>query len=564
MNDAAQQAMDSLYAIDNVVTIRITMPTDEWDALRREEPKGGRCNFDWAGGSRYTWRTAASVEISGTHFPPTTTFERVGIKKKSFCGSISDTKPCLHLDFGRDNNPNRPIVDALMGTRYLTLNNSVQDPSYIRQPLGYRLYGLAGLPTSRCNFARVLVNGTLMGDGIAGVNSPGVFVNVEPIMRRYLERNATHQKGNLYEFELHDDFVTDRIDKVAVESLSEFDDKLDLRLAIDHLAHHGIGGAADVVDVDQFISMYAMDFFLKHWDGYSRNTNNTYVYNDVDAVAAPGLGDVNFRMMPWGIDQTLQPGRSFALDRTGLLARLVFDDPTRHAELIDRIATLRRTVFGFDIQESVLMPMIESMRSILASFDVPALTAEIDTVRKQLRLANSAGYLCSGLPGADGAYLRDDATNDVIRAGADSIPPTPVPPAPVPPAPVPPAKVEVVHQPRPRTLDDAALWVISEQGSGKCLTNKKSGRPVHASTTLMTSQGHQMVYLTEPDNADHAEEFRLTPVDLVENATRISHSGYFTVTSLRTGLPLRCGTDPSPSGAPRVHQDTQSSKLFFT
>ncbi len=41
-------------------------------------------------------------------------------------------------------------------------------------------------------------------------------------------------------------------------------------------------------DLEQFIRLYAMEFFLKHWDGYSNNTNNTYVYNDVTAVEAPG------------------------------------------------------------------------------------------------------------------------------------------------------------------------------------------------------------------------------------------------------------------------------------
>ncbi|HYY01698.1 MAG TPA: CotH kinase family protein, partial [Mycobacterium sp.] len=35
------------------------------------------------------------------------------------------------------------------------LNNSIQDRSYIRQPLGYTLLAMAGLPHSRCNFVRV-------------------------------------------------------------------------------------------------------------------------------------------------------------------------------------------------------------------------------------------------------------------------------------------------------------------------------------------------------------------------------------------------------------------------
>lgn len=48
-----------------------------------------------------------------------------------------------------------------------------------------------------------------------------------------------------------------------------------------------------MLHLDQFIKLYAMEFFLKHWDG-TGNTNNTYIYNDVKAVAAPGVNDVKF------------------------------------------------------------------------------------------------------------------------------------------------------------------------------------------------------------------------------------------------------------------------------
>ena len=81
-----------------------------------------------------------------------------------------------------------------------------------------------------------------------------------------------------------------------------------------------------MLDMDQFIKIYAMEFFLKHWDGYADNTNNTYIYNDVDAVAAPGVGNIKFKMIPWGIDQTFQPDRPFKLGGDGVIAQLVRND----------------------------------------------------------------------------------------------------------------------------------------------------------------------------------------------------------------------------------------------
>ncbi|MGV9713624.1 CotH kinase family protein [Gordonia sp. NPDC003424] len=552
MTAQQQQAMDSLYALDNVVTVKITMAPGDWDAVRNEQPKGGRCNFDFKDGARYTWRTASKVEISGTKFPPRTTFTNVGIKKKSFCGSINSDKPCLHVDFGKNDKTTRSAAEALIGTRYLTLNNSVQDSSYVRQPLGYKLFELAGLPYSRCNFARVLVNGTPIGQDRPGVNSPGVFVNAEPIMPRYIERNFTHRKGNLYEIEHTDDFVSSRIDFIGVESLSEFEDKADLRLAIDRIKAHGVSGAADVFDLDEFIRLYAMEFFLKHWDGYSRNTNNTYVYNDVDAVATPGVGNVRFTMIPWGLDQILKPDRHFVLDTEGLLAELVRNDPTRRAQVLEQIRTYRSTVFGRDSQDKVLIPMLEAMRTTLTGLGVPNLPVEVGIVRKQLRLAMSAGYLLAGLGATDGLYIRDDATNDCMHESSQAIPPA---------APVP-TNFEVTHRPRPTTEEDSDLWNFPALGAEHSVVNKASGRILHASKNLNSGAGHKMLYAGGGDNTEHADEFRFDPVDA--DPPNFSQSGYFDLVSVRTGLQARFGADATASGAPRVHQEAQGSKLFFS
>ncbi|HYO03647.1 MAG TPA: hypothetical protein VET27_17965 [Mycobacterium sp.] len=57
------------------------------------------------------------MEISGTHFPARTTFTNVGVKKKSFCGSLDSEKPCLHVDFGRFGDANLAAVEALIGSR---------------------------------------------------------------------------------------------------------------------------------------------------------------------------------------------------------------------------------------------------------------------------------------------------------------------------------------------------------------------------------------------------------------------------------------------------------------
>lgn len=549
MSVQQQQALDSLYALDNVLTIKITMPQTDWDAVRTEQPKGGICNFEWTGGARYTWRKAASVELSGTRFPVRSTFTDVGIKKKSFCGSINSEKPCLHLDFGKFGDSD--AVEALIGSRYLTLNNSIQDRSYIRQALGYRLLAEAGLPHSRCNYARVFVNGELIGQGMGGVNSPGIYVNAEPIMKRYIERNFGNMKGNLYELEHHDDFVRDRLDLIGVESLSEFENKADLLLAIDQITGHGLAGAAEVIDLDQFIKLYAMEFYLKHWDGYAGNTNNTYIYNDVVAVEAPGIDNVKFAMIPWGIDQTLQPDRPFKLDSDGIIGRLVREDPGRRTQLLDQVRTYRETIFGREHQQSVWRPLIDQMQGLVVGLGVPNAVAEIATVRQQLKLAESAGYLCAGLPSQAQIYVLHGRTGECLHASNTETVPPGVPGA---------QNFEVYRLPLRDDDDPTDIWLVADLGAGKSLTNKAFGRALHASGTLATEQGHLYLYTCAPNNAGQSEEFAIVAAD---NPDRFTFSGYFRLMSIRTGLGAAFGLDLTPGGRARVHQEPGGSRLYF-
>ena len=301
---------------------------------------------------------------------------------------------------------------------------------------------MAGLPHSRCNFARVFVNGTLVGQGVGGVNSPGIYVNAEPIMKRYIERNFNgNMKGNLYEIEHHDDFVEERLQfiggGVALQVRRQGRSEVRRR----HIAANGLAGAAQVLDLDQFIKLYAMEFFLKHWDGYADNTNNTYIYNDVTAVAAPGVGNVKFKLIPWGIDQTFQPDRPFKLGRDGLIAKLVRNDAARRKQLIDQIRTYRETVFSREVQQTVLKPLIDKMEALLVGFGVPNAVAEIAVVRQQLRLAESAGYICAGLPGRERG-LRPQARHRVNAC-------TPATPRAIPPGQPTPVNFEVYHRPLP-------------------------------------------------------------------------------------------------------------------
>jgi hypothetical protein len=312
-----------------------------------------------------------------------------------------------------------------------------------------------------------------------------------------------------------------------------------------------LAGASQVLDLDQFIRVYAMEFFLKHWDGYAGDTNNTYVYNDVAAVEVPGVDNVKFKFVPWGIDQTLQPHQHFQMGKDGLIARFVRDDGDRFAQLIDQIRTYRETLLSREIQQTTLKPMIDKMEALLLGFGVPDAVAQIAIVRQQLRLAESAGYLCAGLPGNRPVYvLKDDSSECLHASNTEGVPPgTPDPP-----------NFEVYHQPLPDNNDPADLWSFSDLGNGKSVTNQAFGRVLHASATLVTPQGHKYLYTCAPVNNDHAEEFSVVPVDSPGTHT---FSGYFKLASVRTGLGATYGSETTPAGRPRIYQESDGSTLYF-
>ena len=370
---------DQFFDIGNLVTISIEMLDSAWNDLRNAEPHGGRCAHAFTG-DRYDWFDVPRVTISGSAFPHggPYSFAPVGLKKRSYCGSFSKSKPSLAINLGRLSEANETAAIGLIGTKYITLNNSRQDDSLIRQALGYELFKRAGVPYSRCNFARVRVN----GDDI------GLYVNIEPVKEPYVEHNFQgNVNGNLYELEHGEDLTEDILsgERVSFEGFSGFQDRADLQVAAHVLATEGSKGMGWVIDTAEFLRFYAMEVLLKHWDGYSDGRNNSYIYNDVNAIAHPELGDVNLKFIPWGIDQTLQGDREFYLYDEGVVAEHTLADPFLLLRLRRQIGNYTRLIFGEPTYNEFISPLISRMEAVLLSAG-ENVSDDIESVREQLIL----------------------------------------------------------------------------------------------------------------------------------------------------------------------------------
>jgi hypothetical protein len=345
---------DAVFDPSRVLEISIAIDPDDWEELRHQERHyldvlGPSCNVE-PPERPYTY-FPADIEIDGE------LVANVGVRKKGFFGSVNDDKPSLKVSF----------TEYVDGRRYagltrLTLNNNIPDPSQIKQCLGYGLFRLAGVPASRCNFAVVEVNGQPLG----------TFSNVESIKKPFLARNFGDDEGNLYEGTLADfrpGFVNmferktnkddpDRSDVEELVPLMEADDEVLLE-AIEPL-----------IDLERFYDLWAMEVILMHGDGYARNTNNYYIYND------PQTG--RFTFVPWGIDVILQPDQTWSWEQqpppgvawaVGVLThRLYRYPPTRDAYLA-RIQHLLDQVWHEDEILAEIDRMVETLDPHITGYE---------------------------------------------------------------------------------------------------------------------------------------------------------------------------------------------------
>ncbi len=289
----------------------------------------------------------------------------VGVRKKCFLGSCSEDKPALKVKFDEYVSGQR-----FSGMRRLTLNNAKQDPSLVKQCLGYDLFRAAGVPASRCNFAHVRVNGV----------DRGVYVHVESIKSDFLGRHFSGTTGNLYEGALSDfrpgfsgtfeckvdGCAHDRSDLEAVVTAFEADDE------------HLLEALDPILDIDAFYTFWAMEVILAHWDGYAGNTNNFYFYHD------PASG--RFQFIPWGIDGILMyrsdaPDALVSVMASGLLARRLYMNPETRAEYVTRLRGLLEDPWDQDRLLSEIDAMEARIRPEATADELEHLTEHLDELR---------------------------------------------------------------------------------------------------------------------------------------------------------------------------------------
>ena len=270
---------------NHVVCIKVTMDPHDFDRLAEETRFDGPgndfeqiwpdCSQPWP--SAYNWYRA-DVEIDGV------SLSEVGIRKKGFVGSQYSPVPALKIK------TDKYVKGQFLGdTERVTLNNNGGIIPRMAACLTYEVFAAAGYPAPRCNLANVMING----------QPKGPYVHIEAIKKRFLRRAFGDSTGSLYEG-THTDFVEvwlPRWECKTSDTDTSYAPLAGVAQALQKPDDTLVDALSSVLNIDRYITFWALEALVNHLDGYSADRNNFFVYFDpTDADRAV--------FIPWGADKT--------------------------------------------------------------------------------------------------------------------------------------------------------------------------------------------------------------------------------------------------------------------
>jgi spore coat protein H len=305
-------------------------------------------------------------------------YTNVALHLKGAAGSFRsfDDKPALTLNFGK-HAPGQRFHDYSK----MSLNNSVQDPTYLCEAICRELFNAAGVPAPRAAWATVLINGRDLG----------LYVMIEGYNKDFLRHYFKNVKGNLYD----GGFVQEINPGLAVNSGDHPEDKTDIQRLSAAASEADIARRwtrlNEVLDMDRFITLLAMDIILCNWDGYALNRNNYRLYHDLDTD--------RMVFMPHGMDQMFAypPGRYSPEDSIqpmmkGLVARAVMSTPEGGRRYLARMDVLRTNLFIEEkligrVQEMAqhIHPTLAAYNPTVAQWHEAAVANLCDRIQRRIR-----------------------------------------------------------------------------------------------------------------------------------------------------------------------------------
>jgi spore coat protein H len=274
-----------------------------------------------------------------------------------------DGKPSFTIDFER--------FGKVVGPHGLTkihLNNSVEDPSYLKERIGSEMFQSAGIPAPRVGHARVRLNGRMLG----------LYVMKEGFTKDFLRRHFKNSAGNLYDTDSGND-VDQRLQRELGPEGGEDRDELK-RLAAaakDPDLERRWSRLENALDIERFLAFMATELMICHWDGYCLSRNNFRVYYE--------SGRDKILFLPGGMDQIFSKAdMPWNLPMAGLVANAVLET----AEGRQRYERKFRSLFEADFDAAKLtnrvVALVAELRPFLSRGELGAIGAEADRLSAKI------------------------------------------------------------------------------------------------------------------------------------------------------------------------------------
>jgi spore coat protein CotH len=277
MEHMPAHSQEDFYSLNNIPEIRMTFREKNWKQLLDTLIFTG----DGKG------RLLGEVLIDGQLLTD------VGIRYKGF----SSVNP------GDRKNPFSIELDyKIAGKNYqgftsIKLSNVIEDPSFIREVLSYRI-ARKYMPASRANFANVYVNDTLIG----------LYTNVEAVDKSFIARHYPSNTNSFFKGDplhlvypfgqnanlgfTHGTDSTAYIPYYAIESDYGWSDLYNLI----NVLNNEPDSLYKVLNIDETLWMHAFNFVLLNLDSYIGYAQNYYLYEDDFGRFNPIVWDLNMSL----------------------------------------------------------------------------------------------------------------------------------------------------------------------------------------------------------------------------------------------------------------------------
>jgi spore coat protein H len=271
-------------------------------------------------------------------------------------------KPTLSLKFD-------DFVDGqeLHGLEKMVLKDGRQDSGLVSEHLTYEVYRRAGIAAPMTAHAHVTIN---------GIDS-GIYVMREPINKDFLTRNFGKEfnDGNIYELNYRPDPMISPGEILLKDEVEQKRKRTELLGAADAVQNASpetfASAVSSYVDLERYITFYAVEAVTSNFDGFSFNTNNAYLYTHPK--------DGRLIMIPHGADSSFWAIAPITKIRTPLqtpraaLARRVQSTPALAQKFAAEVARVGREPVW---DKSFLLDRLGQVDRILKTAPQTAKTAE--------------------------------------------------------------------------------------------------------------------------------------------------------------------------------------------